>query len=494
MQRYLVALDQGTTGSTALIVSPEGELLAKANLEYTQHYPKPGWVEHDPEDWWRSTLEALAQAQRKAGVEPAGCIAVGITNQRETTVIWDRKTGEAQGHAIVWQDRRTAEFCSVLKTRGFGEELRARAGLVVDPYFSGTKVAWMLRHRSLQARADKGELAFGTVDAYLVYRLSGGERHATDASNAARTMLFNIHERRWDETLCEALGVPQALLPEVVPSSGLIATTRGIPGLPDGTPITGMAGDQNAALFGQRCFEVGEAKCTYGTGAFLLMNAGPSPRPSAHKLLSTIGWQIGDEVSYALEGSAFVAGAAVQWLRDGLGILKQSSDIEALAAQVVSTDGVHFVPALAGLGAPHWVPEARGLLHGLTRGTTQAHIARAVLEGIAWQIVDLAEAMALDAGASLKLLRVDGGAAQNDLLMQMQSDFLRAEVERPQCVETTALGAAYLAGLGAGVWPNKEALLALNPPDARFSPVIGEGHREEASRAWQNAVAAAARL
>ncbi len=494
MQRYLAAFDQGTTGSTVLLCALDGRILAKVNVEIPAYYPQPGWVEHEPESWWSSSLEALKQAQAEANVQPEGCCAVGVTNQRETTALWSRADGKPLGRAIVWQDRRTAPQCEALRSRGFEALLRERAGLVVDPYFSGTKLAWLLRENGLHARAAAGEIAFGTVDAFMVHKLTAGARHVTDPSNASRTMLYNIHTRSWDSDLAAALDVPMALLPDVVPSSGSMGVTKGVPGLPDGTPITGMAGDQNAALFGQGCFDPGAAKCTYGTGAFLLKNVGPQPKPSEHRLLSTIAWQVGDEVTYALEGSAFVAGAAVQWLRDALGIISESAEVEALAREVESSDGVVFVPALAGLGSPHWQPDARGIIAGLTRGSTKAHIARATLEGIAWQIVDLCSAIEADAGVPLATLRVDGGASENNLLLQIQADCLGKVVERPRNIETTALGAVYLAGLGAGVWSHVDELRALNPVDTTFEPTGDAAPRRAALERWHEAVSRTAPL
>ena len=427
MSRFILAIDQGTTGTTVLVFDEKLQLRARGYREFPQHFPQPGWVEHDPEEIWVSVRGAITDALHVSGstIDPTQIAAIGITNQRETTVLWERATGRAVGKAIVWQDRRTAEICAKLKADGHEAEVRRSTGLVLDPYFSGTKVAWMLDHTpGLRARAEKGEICFGTVDSYLVWRLSGGRAHVTDVSNASRTLLFDLHSLAWSDALLARFDVPRQMLPDVRASSEIYAETKDVPGLPDRIPIAGIAGDQQAALFGQACFELGEAKCTYGTGAFLLLNTGARPVASANGLLTTVGWKIGDEVTYALEGSTFIAGAMVQWLRDGLGIIQSASEIESLARSVPDSGGVVVVPALAGLGAPHWRPEARGLISGLTRGTTKAHLARAVLEGIALQIVDLLGAMQKDSGLPLRALKVDGGAAANDLLMQYQADLL----------------------------------------------------------------------
>jgi len=460
MSGFLLSIDQGTTGSTALLLSPSGQILGRSNHEFPQHFPKPGWVEHDPEEIWKSVLDAVRDGIESAGVAPNDCLGIGITNQRETTVVWDRNTGEAVHNAIVWQDRRTADRCQELKDAGKESMFRQRTGLVLDPYLAGTKLEWLLDHvDGVRARAENGELAFGTIDSWLVYRLSAGQTHVTDASNASRTLLYDIAEGRWDEELADELRVPMVLLPEVRSCSEVYAHTSRVPGLPDGVPIAGMAGDQQAALFGQTCFEVGDAKCTYGTGAFLLMNTGTELVHSNNGLLTTIAWRLGDETVYALEGSAFIAGAAVQWLRDGLGLIDSSDEIEALAREVDSTGDVVFVPALAGLGAPHWDPHARGLIYGLTRDTTAAHLARATLEGMAFQIVDLVDAMRADADRRITRLRVDGGAARNDLLMQFEADMLGVTIDRPENVETTALGAAYLAGMAVGVFDGLSSIV-----------------------------------
>jgi len=472
----ILAIDQGTTGSTALVLDRTLAVRARANVEYRQIYPQPGWVEHDPEDIWSSTVEAVGRALRTGAIDAGEIAAIGITNQRETTTIWDRDTGRPIHNAIVWQCRRTADRCAELRAAGHAELIRERTGLVVDAYFSGTKAAWILDHvEGARARANRGELAFGTVDTLLVWRLTGGTRaggavHVTDVSNASRTMLFGLRSLEWDPELCALFDVPATILPRVVPSSAVYGHTKGVPGLPDGIPIAGMAGDQQAALFGQLCTRPGQAKCTYGTGAFLLMNTGTERVASRSGLLTTVAWQVGGVTSYALEGSVFIAGAAVQWLRDGLGILSTASEIEALAASVPDSGGVTFVPALAGLGAPHWREHARGILCGLTRGTTRAHIARATLEGIALSCADLLDAMQRDGGRPLADLRVDGGAAANDLLMQVQCDLLGVEVVRPAVIETTALGAALLAGLGVGLFADLDACRGAWREQRRFVP------------------------
>ena len=489
MPGYILSIDQGTTGSTVVVLSADAQILGKATHEFPQHFPQAGWVEHDLAEIWQSVTAALADALAAAGVEPADCAAIGITNQRETTVVWDRASGEPIHRAIVWQDRRTADRCQELKAAGHEATFRARTGLVLDPYFSGTKVAWILDHvDGARARAEAGELAFGTIDSWLVHRLSGGAAHVTDATNASRTLLFDIRAGAWDEELAGVLGVPLSMLPEVRGCSERYAETRGVPGLPDGVPVAGIAGDQQAALFGQTCFAPGDVKCTYGTGAFILMNTGQTPVASEHGLLTTVAWRIGDETVYALEGSAFIAGAAVQWLRDGLGLITHAAEIEDKARQVESAGDVVFVPALAGLGAPHWDPNARGLIYGLTRDTTAAHLCRAALDGVAFQVADLALAMAADAGAPLGRLRVDGGAAANGLLMQFQCDLLDTPVDRPASLETTALGAAYLAGLAVGFFADLDAVVSAHRIDASFEPDMSGEAREAHMARWQDAV------
>jgi glycerol kinase len=490
--RHVIAIDQGTTGSTVLVLDETLRLVGRGYREFAQHYPQPGWVEHDPEEIWASVVAALGQALAQANVEPSSIAAIGITNQRETTIVWDRASGRAVHNAIVWQDRRTAETCAALKAKGHEANVRARTGLTLDPYFSGTKIAWLLRHDdAVAAAAHRGELAFGTVDSYLLWRLTGGAVHATDVSNASRTLVFDLHTRAWSDELCALIGVEPKLLPTVVPSSGACGTTRGVPGLPDGVPIAGLAGDQQSALFGQACFEPGQAKCTYGTGAFILMNTGERPVMSSHGLLTTVAWQIPGEFAYALEGSAFIAGAAVQWLRDGLGFFTSAKEVEALATSVPDSGGVVVVPAFTGLGAPHWRPDARGVITGLTRGTTRAHLARATLEGIALQNVDILRAMEADSMRHLTTLRVDGGAAANDLLMQFQSDVLGVEISRPELVETTALGAAFLAGLGVGVWSSKDEITKTWREERRFRPGADRATVDAHLARWAAAVAKA---
>ncbi|MBX3227778.1 MAG: glycerol kinase GlpK [Labilithrix sp.] len=489
MAKKLLAIDQGTTGSTAIVSTLEGEVLGKTNVEFEQHFPKPGWVEHDAEQIWRSveaSVEGALAAARVAGTEIG---AIGITNQRETTLVWDRKSGKPVHRAIVWQCRRTAPTCDRLKAEGAEASVRKKTGLVIDAYFSGTKIAWILDEVSgARARADKGDLAFGTIDSFVVWRLTGGEVHATDVTNASRTLLMDLATRTWDDEMLKLFAVPASVLPKIVPSAGPIGTTKGVGFLPDGIPITGIAGDQQAALFGQACFTEGDAKCTYGTGAFALMNIGKTPTPSQHGLVTTVGWQIGDDVTYALEGSAFIAGAAVQWLRDGLGLIKSAPEIEELARKVASSEGVAFVPALAGLGAPYWDQSARGTIVGLTRGTTAAHLARATLEGIAFEVWDLLEAMTKDAGRPLASLRVDGGASKNDLLVQFQADIAKVKVVRPVEVESTGRGAAMLAGIGAGL-TDLAAASKMVKVDRTFEPVFTASEREEHIARWRRAIA-----
>src|ERR1044071_349234 len=489
--RHVISIDQGTTDTTVLVLDDALQVRGRGYQEFRQLYPEPGWVEHDPEDIWGSVCTALQAALQ--GVDPASVAATGITNQRGTTVVWARRPGRAIHHAIVWQDRRTAARCAELTAAGRGPRVRELTGLTLDPYFSGTKLAWLLHHvPGAAAAASAGELAFGTVDSYLVWRLTGGAVHATDVSNASRTLLFDLHQLTWSDEMLELIGAPRAVLPSVVPSSGPIGTTRGVPGVPDGIPISGIAGDQQAALFGQACFTPGDAKCTYGTGAFILMNTGEKPIASQSGLLTTVACKLATgELRYALEGSAFIAGAAVQWLRDGLQLFATARDIEALAASVPDSGGVIVVPAFAGLGAPHWRPEARGAITGLTRGTNRAHIARATLEGIALQNVDILNAMARDAGRALAMLKVDGGAAANDLLMQFQSDVLGVEIARPELVETTALGAAFLAGLGTGVWKDQDQMKQTWREQKRFKPTADRARVNEHLARWDAAVAKA---
>lgn len=488
---YILAIDQGTTGSTVLIFDHDGQIKGRAYSEFTQHYPKPGWVEHDAEEIWLVTVKVIAEALRAADIRASELRAIGITNQRETAVLWDRATGKPVAKAIVWQDRRTARFCDELKERGLEETFRRKTGLVIDPYFSATKVKWLLDHvEGLRARAERGEIAFGTIDSWLVWRLTGGKAHVTDYSNASRTLLYNIRELRWDGDILELLDIPGAILPEVEPSSFVYGETD--PEMFFGThriPVAGIAGDQQAALFGQACHQPGLAKNTYGTGSFVLMNTGNKLVFSDEKLLTTIAWGIGDEpVEYALEGAIFITGAAVQWLRDGLQMIRSAAETEELARSAPCNDGVYFVPALVGLGAPHWDPYARGLLIGITRGTTQGHIARAVLESIGYQTRDVIEAMQRDSGITLQELRCDGGASVNGVLMQFQADILGVPVEVPRIVETTALGAAYLAGLATGFWENRAELAKKWQIDNRYTPRLGEIERQKLFRRWHQAV------
>lgn len=486
--KYILALDQGTTSSRAIVFDDRGGMVAVAQQEFRQIFPAPGWVEHDPLEIWQSQIQVARDALTRAGLAPREIAAIGITNQRETTIVWERDTGKPIANAIVWQDRRTADLCADLKRHGVEPALRRKTGLLLDPYFSGTKLAWILSNvPGARARAKTGALAFGTVDTWLVWNLTGGRLHITDASNASRTLLFDIHRNSWDEELLALLDIPLALLPEVLPSSfryGETETTLfGEPML-----IGGIAGDQQAALFGQACHKPGMAKNTYGTGCFMLMQTGSEAKASSHGLLTTSAAQLPGKPQYALEGSVFVSGAVVQWLRDGLGIIKQSSDVEALAASVPDHGGVYVVPAFTGLGAPYWDPHARGAILGLTRGTTAGHVARAAVESIAYQTADLLSAMEADAGYQLPELRVDGGAAANDLLLQFQSDLLGVPVVRPQILETTALGAAYLAGLAAGVWANVVEISAQWRPDRVFEPRISRDAAGQLMAGWRGAV------
>jgi glycerol kinase len=488
-RRYVLALDQGTTGSTALVVDAEGAVRARGYAELSQHFPQPGWVEHDPEEIWLTMGQAARQALATAGITGAEVAAVGITNQRETTIVWDRASGAPIHKAIVWQCRRTAGLCDELKARGAEPLVRERTGLVLDAYFSGTKIRWLLDHvPGARARAARGELAFGTVDSWLIWKLTGGRVHATDVSNASRTLCLDLARVDWDAEMLALLQVPREVLPRVVDSSGVCAETSDVGWLPAGVPIAGIAGDQQAALFGQACYAVGSAKNTYGTGCFVLLNTGEAPVASSHGLLTTIAWRIGGRTSYALEGSVFIAGAAVQWLRDGLGLVRQAAETQALAESVEDTGGVYFVPAFVGLGAPYWDAYARGTIVGVTRGTTRAHLVRATLEAIAWQSRDVLEAMAADAKVRLPGLKVDGGAVANDFLCQFQADVLDTAVIRPKVIETTALGAAYLAGLGSGVWRSLDALAAAHPIDRTFTPKRDAAWRARGYEGWRRAV------
>lgn len=484
--KHILALDQGTTSSRAIVFDHNGHIVTMAQREFRQIFPRPGWVEHDPQEIWASQLSVARQAMRKAGLTAKDITAIGITNQRETVVVWDRRTGQPIGNAIVWQDRRTAAACDRLKARGLTPMIRRKSGLVIDAYFSATKLQWILNHvPGAKKRALAGELAFGTIDSWLVWQLTNGRRHLTDSTNAARTMLFNIHTGKWDDELLRLFGVPRAILPEVRSSSEIYGETHLLGG---SIPIAGMAGDQQAALFGQVCTRPGLVKNTYGTGCFLLMPTGEKPVASKNNLLTTIAWRMGGRTEYALEGSIFIAGAVVQWLRDGLGIIKSSSEVEALAASVPDSGGVYLVPAFAGLGAPHWDAYARGLIIGLTRGTTRAHIARAALEGIAYQVADVLQVMEQDAGVRLKELRVDGGACANNLLLQFQADLLGVQVVRPQVAETTALGAAYLAGLAVGFWKDRREIATHWETGRRFTPEAKPVTRKHLLTGWTRAL------
>jgi len=491
MQQYILALDQGTTSSRAIIFDQQGAVVAIAQKEFTQFFPQPGWVEHDANEIWSTQLGVAAEAIIKAGLLPENIAAIGITNQRETTVVWDRATGKPIYHAIVWQDRRTAEFCDELKARGLDQVIREKTGLVIDAYFSASKVKWILDHvEGARAKSEKGELCFGTIDSWLVWNLTKGQIHVTDVSNASRTMLCNIHTLQWDGELQKIFDIPGSMLPQIRSSSEVYGTTQNIL-TSHNIPIAGIAGDQQAALFGQMCTQSGMVKNTYGTGCFMLMNTGEKPVVSNNNLLTTVAWKVNGITHYALEGSVFIAGAVVQWLRDGLGIIKTSADVEQLATQVKDTDGVFLVPAFAGLGAPHWNPYTRGTMVGITRGTSAAHIARAALESIAFQTMDVLKAMEADSGISIKELRVDGGATANDLLMQFQSDILQTKVVRPKITETTALGAAYLAGLAVGFWPSIEAIQDQWQVDIVFSAVMPETESAILKKGWQRAVRSA---
>jgi glycerol kinase len=488
MPQLILALDQGTTSSRSILFGKDGRAVASAQQEFPQILPSPGHVEHDPEAIWQSQLATAQRVLKDAKVAAADVAAIGITNQRETTVLWERATGKPVANAIVWQSRISAPICERLKAAGHEPLFRERTGLLLDPYFSGTKIAHLLENTpGLKSRAERGEILFGTVDSFLIWRLTGGQRHVTDVSNASRTLLLNIHTLQWDDELLKLLGVPRAMLPEVRPSSEVYGET-------DEThfgrkiPIAGNAGDQQAATFGQACFEPGSAKNTYGTGCFMLLNIGDKPRASEHKLLTTVGWQVGGKTTYCLEGAVFIAGAVVQWLRDGLGVIKSSVDVEKLAGSVPSSDGVVVVPAFVGLGAPHWDPYARGAIFGLTRGSTAAHVARAAVESMAFQSKDLLEAMRADAGLPLAVLKVDGGASVNNGLMQFQADILNATVRRPVVAETTALGAAYLAGLAVGYWKDLPDIARNWALDREFKPQMPANQRDERYAQWQEAV------
>lgn len=486
MKEYIVALDQGTSSSRAIVFNRKGEAKAVCQKEFTQHFPQPGMVEHDPMEIWATEYAVMTEAVTSLGLGGADIAAIGITNQRETTIIWDAATGKPICNAIVWQDRRTSEYCDSLKEAGLTEMIRSKTGLIIDAYFSGTKIRWILENvPGARERAERGELRFGTVDSWLVWNLTGGHEHVTDVSNASRTMLFNIHTLQWDAELLDILGIPLSMMPQVKSSSEVYGRTSL---LGEDVPVSGIAGDQQAALFGQMCTEQGAVKNTYGTGCFLLMNTGEKPIVSKNNLLTTIAWKLDGKVTYALEGSIFVAGSVVQWLRDGLGIIRSSSEVEALAASVSDAGGVYMVPALTGLGAPYWDQYAKGSIHGITRGTTAAHIARAALEGIAFQTMDIVSAMEKDAGVPLGELKVDGGASRNNLLMQFQSDVLGTKVVRPLVTETTALGAAYLAGLAVGFWKSIDEVKRQWQAERIFTPTMAPDLVALAKKGWADAV------
>jgi glycerol kinase len=483
--KYILALDQGTTSSRALLVGRDGKVLGSAQRPFKQIFPRPGWVEHDPVEIWSSQFGVANEALAQVDADAKDVAAIGITNQRETTIIWDRETGDPIYNAIVWQDRRTAGFCDKLREAGHESLIQQKTGLVIDAYFSASKIRWLLDNvPGARQRAKHGSLAFGTVDSWLIWKLTGGARHVTDVTNASRTMLFNLNTLTWDDELLALLDIPKSLLPEVASSSEVVGHSAGVL---EGIPIAGIAGDQHAALFGQMCMQPGMVKCTYGTGSFMLLNTGEKPVFSKNKLLTTIAWQIKGRTYYALEGSVFIAGAVVQWLRDELQIIRTAEEIEPLAASVPDTGGVYFVPAFSGLGAPHWDQYARGTIIGLTRGSNRAHIARAALEGIAFQIADILDAMETDSGVPLKELRVDGGAARNNLLMQIQADSLGVPVTRPANPEATVLGAIYLAGLAVEYWPDQETIAAQWQAERRFTPQVNKAVRLERHALWARA-------
>ncbi len=489
LRRYVLSVDQGTTSSRATVLDAKLQVCGTGQKEFTQFFPRPGWVEHDLNEIWATTEWCIAKALRTAGLKGSDIAAIGITNQRETTGLWHRGTGKPLHKAIVWQDRRTSAYCSELKALGHEANVMKTTGLVLDPYFSGTKLKWLLDEvKGSRQRAAAGELCFGTIDSWLVFQMTGHAAHVTDVSNASRTMLMGLESLQWDEGMRAMLDIPAEVLPRIAASSEVYGMTRGMKSLPDGIPVSGMAGDQQAALFGQACFTPGESKCTYGTGAFLLMNVGQTPVASKAGLLTTVAWKVDGKTTYALEGSSFIAGAAVHWLRDGLQLIKRAEDVEALAKTVKSCGEVVFVPALAGLGAPHWRPDARGLFAGIDRGTNRGHLARAVLEGIALQIQDLAEAMKLDSGRDIPAFKVDGGAVKNDLLMQYQADILATNVVRPKNVETTSLGAAFLGGLGVGFWKSADDIRRAWKADKVFKPKMSEGERAQHLGKWREAV------
>lgn len=489
MKKYIMAIDQGTTGSTVILVDQGGGLVASADQDFPQIYPKPGWVEHDPRDIWESVSQSARKALSQIGANPGDVLTIGITNQRETVVAWRKSNSEVLHNAIVWQCRRTTEMCNKLRAN-WQRKIKEKTGLVLDPYFSASKMRWMIENVPAVKKALKeNDLAFGNMDTFLMWKLSSGKTFATDVSNASRTMLMNLKTLAWDKDLLKLFKVPLSALPQIKSSAGAFGVTHNAGFVSDGTMISGVAGDQQAALFGQACYQAGESKCTFGTGSFILMNSGNKILKSKSNLLTTVAWKIKDQpVQYALEGGAFICGAAVQWLRDGLGLIKESSEVEKLAAEVKNTNGVEFVPALTGLGAPHWKPEARGELTGLTRGTTKAHIARATLEAMALQNADILLSMQKDLGKKIKKLRVDGGASANNLLMQLQADYLQTQVDRPQQIETTSMGAAYLAGIGAGVWSSTAEINKIWKIDRSFKPAIVKKDLAARQKSWTKAV------
>ena len=492
MENYILSLDQGTTSTRAILFNRSGEIVHSAQREFTQYFPKPGWVEHNANEIWGSVLAVVATCLTEANVKATQIAGIGITNQRETAVVWEKETGKPIHNAVVWQSRQTAEICEELRSAGHAELFRAKTGLLIDAYFSGTKVKWILDHvEGSRERAERGELFFGTIDTWLIWKLSGGKAHVTDYSNASRTLMYNIHELKWDDELLQLLDVPKAMLPEVRPSSEVYAHTAGYHFFGESVPIAGAAGDQQAALFGQACFEKGMAKNTYGTGCFMLLNTGDKAVTSEHGLLTTIAWGIDGKVQYALEGSIFVAGSAIQWLRDGLRLINDAKETEAYATRVTSSDGVYVVPAFVGLGTPYWDSDVRGAVFGLTRGTEKEHFIRATLESLAYQTRDVLTAMEQDSGIEMSALRVDGGAVKNDFLMQFQSDIIQAPVERPEINETTALGAAYLAGLAVGFFENQEQISAHWKMDRRFEMNMAEAESEDLYAGWKKAVQAA---
>jgi len=491
MENYILSLDQGTTSTRAILFNRAGEIVHSAQQEFTQYFPKPGWVEHNANEIWGSVLAVVATCLTEANVKPSQIAGIGITNQRETAVVWEKETGKPIHNAVVWQSRQTAEICEALRAAGHAELFREKTGLLIDAYFSGTKVKWILDHvEGARERAERGELLFGTIDTWLIWKLSGGKAHVTDYSNASRTLMYNIHELKWDDELLDILDVPKAMLPEVRPSSEVYAETAGYHFFGEAVPIAGAAGDQQAALFGQACFDTGMAKNTYGTGCFMLMNTGEEAVKSDHGLLTTIAWGVDGKVEYALEGSIFVAGSAIQWLRDGLRLIDDAKESEGYATRVTSSDGVYVVPAFVGLGTPYWDSDVRGAVFGLTRGTEKEHFIRATLESLAYQTRDVLSAMEQDSGIEMKTLRVDGGAVKNDFLMQFQGDIIQAPVERPEINETTALGAAYLAGLAVGFFENREQIAMQWKKERRFEPSMAKEETDALYGGWQKAVQA----